>query len=101
MKFDDTKHPFRTASGLTGKDAYTFELAQIRNQHRELKARLARLTETIVAELPDAATSTHELGTFESTIDSDTIRRMLPMFTLDDMSLQDYTNLVRNLQVTR
>jgi hypothetical protein len=45
---------FRTPSGQTGRDAYVFEAASIVNELRELKARWARLQETIETEQPDA-----------------------------------------------
>lgn len=93
------QQPFRTISGQTGKDAYTFELAQIRNEYRDLKARLARLTETIVEELPEGATSTFSEDV-EIPFDREGLVRVLPMFGLDDTSLQDLGKLVRNLDTS-
>jgi hypothetical protein len=39
--------PFRTATGQTGEDAYTFERAAIANLQRELDRRKARLAQAI------------------------------------------------------
>jgi hypothetical protein len=46
---------FRTPTGQTGIDAYTYEPAQIENARRELLARFDRLRQIIADELPAAA----------------------------------------------
>ena len=96
---------FRTASGQTGKYAYRYELAQIRNLHRELKQRLADLTSAIAAELPQDAVSSRPLRSKTSshdarkTIDAETMRRMLPMFGLDSASMDDLSDMIAHLEM--
>lgn len=68
---------FRTATGQTGRDAYIYELAAIRNAARELNARASRLYATMRRELPAEASSQHSLGDYTTPIDRETIGSML------------------------
>jgi len=52
---------FRTPTGQTGKDAYTFEMAAILNAQRELNLRFVRLCNTIAEELPEDASYEHPI----------------------------------------
>lgn len=94
---------FRTQTGQTGKEAYQYELAALRNSKRALERQMTHLIEVIKSELSLDATSTHQLG--ESgphvPIEYDTIIRMLDfnLDSVDSVSLDLMQELIDNLQV--
>jgi hypothetical protein len=68
---------FRTQTGQTGRDAYTYELTAIGNEFRELTARLAKLGQTIADEMPDDATGSRAMGSGRKDLDAHSLRRMI------------------------
>lgn len=91
---------FRTPSGQTGKTAYTYELAQIMNIHRDLSARMKRLTDAMAEELPEDATYEMNLGTSgKVTVHRDAIREQLFMCGLANThSYERVTDILRTLK---
>lgn len=49
---------FRTPTGQTGKDAYSYEAAAIANEQRELNARFRRLVDAVREESPQLLLNT-------------------------------------------
>jgi hypothetical protein len=94
---------FRTQTGQTGRDAYVYELAAIRNEYRELSQRLTTLAATISEELPSDATGQQSIASdrFPNATmpcDAETYRRQLPlMTTLNGHTLEQFAELLDSL----
>jgi len=92
---------FRTQTGQTGLSAYTYELAAIRNEFRELEARFAKLSRTIGDELPLSTTGKQSIATERfpdatMPVDAMTLRRQLEMTTtLDRFNMDQLEELIR------
>jgi len=92
---------FRTQTGQTGRDAYIYELAAIRNARRALDRQMLHLIEVMTAELPRDAKSSWEMTAgYRVETDRDTILRMIELSTLaDDVSMDTVAEILENLQV--
>lgn len=95
---------FRTPTGQTGKDAYSYELAAIANTKRELDSRFVRLLTAMKEELPESAEYDQSIASERFphailTADKDTIVKQLSMFeSVDTFSIGWVQEMLKTLR---
>lgn len=93
------KGPFRTPSGQTGRDAYRYEAAQIRNLQRELDDRALALAAAMEEEIPPHATCTRHFGGRDHLIEREGMGRLLLWVGADECSMSTVEEIARTLVV--